>query len=95
MPAAPRVAQMRRAPLGLAAVFDPRMGDLGVHPPDRELHSLAAGTAPPSQAGRMLIATYMGRWNSMFFAGEPWEEDRVGRNVLQHNRAWDLGGPPC
>ena len=51
-----------------------------------ELHRLL-------KPGRMLIATYMGRWNSMFFAGEPWEEDRVGRNVLQHNRAWDLGGP--
>ncbi|MGH2988287.1 MAG: methyltransferase [Solirubrobacterales bacterium] len=51
-----------------------------------ELHRLL-------KPGGLLIATYMGRWNSRFFAGEPWEEDRVGRNVLQHNRAWDLGGP--
>jgi len=41
----------------------------------------------------LLIATYMGRWNSEFFAGEPWDEDRVGMNVLGHDRDWDLGGP--
>ena len=41
----------------------------------------------------LLVATYMGRWTSEFFAGEPWDEDRVGKNVLQHNRPWDLGGP--
>jgi SAM-dependent methyltransferase len=41
----------------------------------------------------LLIATYMGRWNSQFFAAEPWDENRVGRNVLHHTRSWDLGGP--
>jgi SAM-dependent methyltransferase len=51
-----------------------------------ELHRLL-------KPGGLLIATYMGRWNSEFFAGEPWDEDRVGRNILQHNRPWDLGGP--
>ena len=41
----------------------------------------------------LLIATYMGRWNSEFFAKEPWVEDRIGMNVLGHNRSWDEGGP--
>jgi SAM-dependent methyltransferase len=41
----------------------------------------------------LLIATYMGRWNSEWFAGEPWDENRAGRNLLYHNRDWDLGGP--
>jgi SAM-dependent methyltransferase len=43
--------------------------------------------------GGLLVATYMGRWNSEWFAGEPWEENRVGRNVLYHSRDWDHGGP--
>ena len=51
-----------------------------------ELHRLL-------KPGGLLIATYMGRWNSEFFAGEPWEENRIGRNVLHHTREWDLGGP--
>jgi SAM-dependent methyltransferase len=41
----------------------------------------------------LLIATFMGRWNSEFFAGEPWVEDRIGMNVLHHDRDWDSGGP--
>ena len=41
----------------------------------------------------LLIATYMGRWTSEQIAGEPWVEDRVGMNVLHHNRDWDSGGP--
>ena len=41
----------------------------------------------------LLIATFMGRWNSEWFAKEPWVEDRVGMNVLHHNRDWDSGGP--
>lgn len=45
------------------------------------------------KADGLLIATFMGRWNSEFFAGEPWIEDRVGMNVLHHNRDWDSGGP--
>ncbi len=40
-----------------------------------------------------LIATYMGRWNSEALAGEPWDEDRVGMNVLRHDQGWDAGGP--
>jgi SAM-dependent methyltransferase len=41
----------------------------------------------------LLIATFMGRWNSEWFAREPWNEDRVGMNVLRHNRDWESGGP--
>jgi len=51
-----------------------------------ELHRLL-------KPGGLLIASYMGRWNSEFFAKEPWEEDRVGRNILYPTRPWDLGGP--
>jgi SAM-dependent methyltransferase len=51
-----------------------------------ELHRLL-------KPGGLLIATYMGRWNSEWFAGEPWDENRVGRNLLHHNRGWAVGGP--
>lgn len=43
--------------------------------------------------GGLLIISYMGRWISEYFAGEPWVEDRVGMNTLYHGRDWDLGGP--
>jgi SAM-dependent methyltransferase len=43
--------------------------------------------------GGLLIATYMGRWTSEFVAREPWDEDRVGMNVLRHNNPWEQGGP--
>jgi SAM-dependent methyltransferase len=51
-----------------------------------ELHRLLA-------PGGLLMATYMGRWNSEFFAREPWEENRVGRNVLHRSQDWGSGGP--
>ena len=41
----------------------------------------------------LLMASYMGEWNSETIAGEPWEEDLIGMNVLNHNRGWELGGP--
>ncbi len=41
----------------------------------------------------LLIATYMGPWASEVLLDEPWDEDRVGMNVLRHERDWDLGGP--
>jgi SAM-dependent methyltransferase len=41
----------------------------------------------------LFIATFMGRWISEWFAKEPWVEDRIGMNVLNHNRDWDSGGP--
>jgi SAM-dependent methyltransferase len=43
--------------------------------------------------GGLLVATYMGRWNSEIIAGEPWDEDRIGMNVLRHANGWDDGGP--
>jgi SAM-dependent methyltransferase len=52
----------------------------------RELHRLLT-------PGGLLIATYMGRWNSELIAGEPWDEDRIGMNVLRDDENWDLGGP--
>lgn len=51
-----------------------------------ELHRLL-------KPGGLLIATYIGRWNSEYVAGEPWDGDRVGMNVLQHTQGWDRGGP--
>jgi SAM-dependent methyltransferase len=51
-----------------------------------ELHRLL-------EPGGLLIATYMGRWHSELLAEEPWNEDRVGMNVLKHNQGWELGGP--
>jgi SAM-dependent methyltransferase len=41
----------------------------------------------------LLIATYMGRWNAEVFTDEPWDEDRVGMNILRRDQAWEHGGP--
>jgi len=43
--------------------------------------------------GGMLMASYMGELNSEEIAGEPWNEDRIGMNVLRHDQSWDDGGP--
>ncbi len=43
--------------------------------------------------GGLLIATYIGRWNSEYAVGEPWDEDRVGKNVVHHTQDWERGGP--
>jgi SAM-dependent methyltransferase len=51
-----------------------------------ELHRLLA-------PGGLLIATYMGRWNAEVFTHEPWDEDRIGMNVLRRDQGWDDGGP--
>ena len=51
-----------------------------------ELHRLL-------KPGAILIATYMGRWTSELLAGEPWDEDRVGMNVLRHNHPASDGAP--
>jgi SAM-dependent methyltransferase len=41
----------------------------------------------------LLIATYMGEEMSERLANEPWEEDRIGMNVLRAWQGWDEGGP--
>lgn len=41
----------------------------------------------------LLVATYMGRWNAEVFTHEPWDEDRVGMNVLRRHQGWRHGGP--
>lgn len=41
----------------------------------------------------LLIATYMGEGMSRRLADEPWDEDRVGMNVLRSWQPWDAGGP--
>lgn len=51
-----------------------------------ELHRLL-------KPGGLLIATYMGRWVSEFIAGEPWDDDRVGMNVLRSNSRPEDGAP--
>ena len=43
--------------------------------------------------GGLLMASYMGRWNSEVIAGEAWDEDRIGMNVLRHTNGWEHGGP--
>jgi SAM-dependent methyltransferase len=51
-----------------------------------ELHRLL-------KPGAILIATYMGRWTSELLAGEEWDEDRIGMNVLRHNHPASDGAP--
>ena len=51
-----------------------------------ELHRLLA-------PGGLLVASYMGRWSSEPIAGEPWDEDRIGMNVLRADDGWESGGP--
>lgn len=51
-----------------------------------ELHSLLKPRG-------LLVATYMGRWNSGFFLSEPWDEDKIGMNVLRRDQGWEHGGP--
>jgi SAM-dependent methyltransferase len=52
----------------------------------RDLHRLLKPSG-------LLIATYMGRWNSELLAGEAWDEDTSGMNVLRADENWDSGGP--
>ncbi len=51
-----------------------------------ELHRVLA-------ADGLLIATFVGEGASADTLGAPWEEDRVGMNVLCCGRDWDSGGP--
>jgi SAM-dependent methyltransferase len=43
--------------------------------------------------GGLLITTYMGEGMSQQIADEPWQEERVGMNVLRAWQSWDQGGP--
>jgi hypothetical protein len=47
---------------------------------------LATTWSPEARRG-LLIATYMGRWNSEVFTGEPWDEGRVGMNTGSSSRS--------
>ncbi len=41
----------------------------------------------------LLIASYMGRLNGRLLTHEPWDENRIGMNVLRREQSWDEGGP--
>jgi SAM-dependent methyltransferase len=41
----------------------------------------------------LLLATFMGCGMSEEIAGEPWDEDSVGMNIIKYGQSWDLGGP--
>ena len=41
----------------------------------------------------LLYLTFMGQGTSQLIAGEPWDENKVGMNVLKCGQSWDLGGP--
>ncbi len=41
----------------------------------------------------LLYLTFMGSGMSQIITGEPWDEDKVGMNVLKYGQSWDLGGP--
>ena len=45
------------------------------------------------EPGGLLMASYMGKYNSEEIAAESWDEDRIGMNALFHDRPWDDGGP--
>jgi len=51
-----------------------------------ELHRLL-------KADGLLYLTFMGSGTSQLIAGEPWDENKVGMNVLKYGQSWDLGGP--
>jgi SAM-dependent methyltransferase len=41
----------------------------------------------------LLLATFMGCGMSQEIAGEPWDENKFGMNVIRYGQSWDLGGP--
>jgi SAM-dependent methyltransferase len=51
-----------------------------------ELHRLLKPDA-------LLFVTFMGRGMSQEIAGEPWNDNDFGMNVLKSGQSWDLGGP--
>jgi SAM-dependent methyltransferase len=51
-----------------------------------EMHRLLA-------PGGLLIASFLGEGMSETIAGEPWDENRIGMNVLKIHQDWARGGP--
>ena len=43
--------------------------------------------------GGVLVSTFLGNGMSELIAREPWDEDRIGMNVLLKWQGWDVGGP--
>jgi SAM-dependent methyltransferase len=43
--------------------------------------------------GGRLVSTFLGEGMSESIAGEPWDADRIGMNVLRMWQPWDHGGP--
>jgi SAM-dependent methyltransferase len=43
--------------------------------------------------GGWLIASFLGEGMSRAIAGEPWDPDRIGMNILQAHQNWNAGGP--
>lgn len=41
----------------------------------------------------LLYLTFMGSGMSEIITGEPWDEAKIGMNVLKYGQSWDLGGP--
>jgi SAM-dependent methyltransferase len=41
----------------------------------------------------LLLVTFMGRGMSEEIAGDPWDEDNFGMNIVKFGQSWDLGGP--
>ena len=41
----------------------------------------------------LLIASFLGEGMSQVIAGEPWNPERIGMNVLNAHYGWDIGGP--
>jgi SAM-dependent methyltransferase len=41
----------------------------------------------------LFVASFLGPGMSQAIAGEPWEEDRIGMNVLKAHQGWNAGGP--
>jgi SAM-dependent methyltransferase len=43
--------------------------------------------------GGRLVASFLGNGMSQLIAQEPWDEDRIGMNVLRQWQGWEAGGP--
>ena len=43
--------------------------------------------------GGIVVATFMGEGMSQVITGQPWDDDRTGMAVYNHDQSWDHGGP--